>query len=107
MRRVIELAPKPATTMVARFVAKRTENKAIAAEAAPRVSKVAGFLDYIGLGGISLTVLLQQLGAFVVDWRTLAVLGAGGSAWVVVQYLKYRARKAYGVPSIPAADGAS
>jgi lysozyme family protein len=105
MKRVVELAPKEgATSFVARFAAKRAENKAAAKEAAPRLSMADEFFDYVGLGGLGLGTLLNQLGAFVVDWRTLALLGAGGSLWLGVKAFKFYARRKL---TIPAADGVS
>lgn len=52
--------------------------------------RVTNFLEWIGLGGISSFVLLQQVRDFATDWRTLAILVIGVGAWGAFKWTKYQ-----------------
>jgi lysozyme family protein len=112
MKRVLELAP--GTSAVAKVAAKRTEEKAVVknSRALTWGERYAAFCEYLGLSWASAVTFIQGARDFLTDWRTLAVLGALGSAYVLAKYFKWNLLQAHKegryVPSgfkIPAADG--
>lgn len=97
----MELFLKPVPSFVGKVVVKAQETHAAAKQNAPTVHFWDGFLDYIGIGSVGLGTLLNQLGAFIVDKRTVAIVVAGGSVWGGVKLFKYWV----GTKPITAADG--
>jgi len=105
MKRVMELDAAAKPSVIARWSQRREEKKATVRAEQPQLARddrVTDFLEYCGLGSVSLLGILQQIGAFIIDWRTLTIFGVGAAIWGGFKLRKWRARRAF---SIPAADG--
>jgi len=106
MKRVMELDNAAKPSLVGRVVQRSAEKKATQRAEYPAAHKndtATGFLEYLGLGSVSLLGILQQIGAFVVDWRTLSIFGVGAAVWGGFKLRKYLAMRGEPIV-IPAAD---